>query len=99
MNLSRLIRFLPATLLFALFGAGVGCSDSTQARAYARAEAAERQFTVEAAPAIIEEYRRVAALEKGSEWARRAEARIKAVEARVQAEETHKQVFQEHGVD
>lgn len=99
MSPPRLIRFFPAALLFALLAVGAGCRDSAQARAYARAEAAERQFTVEAAPAIIEQYRRAAALDPGTDCARRAEARIKAVEARVQAEETHKQVFQEHGVD
>ncbi len=99
MSPPRLIRLFPAALLCAVLAVGAGCRDSTQARAYAQAEAAERQFTVEAAPAIIEQYRRAAAFDRGSEWARRAEARIKAVEARVQAEETHKQVFQEHGVD
>lgn len=89
--------FLPWLMLSALLAAG--CGGSAQAQAYARAEEAERSFSAETAPAIIAEYRRVVALDPRSAWAGKAEARIKAVEARVQADETHKHVFQEHGVD
>jgi hypothetical protein len=86
-------------LLFSVLCFSGGCGGSEAARAYARAEQAEQQFTVERAPAIIAEYRRVAALAPGSDWAKKSAERIKALEARVQAEEMHKHVFQEHGVD
>jgi hypothetical protein len=90
-------RLLSLTLLPALLTAG--CGDPTQAQAYARAEQAEQQFTTETAPALIVEYRRVIALAPGSSLAQKAEARIRVLEARLKAEETHKEVFQEHGVD
>ena len=86
-------------LLAAVLALAAGCGNSEAARAYAHAEQAEKQFTLETAPAIIAEYRRVAALAPGSSWAKRAGERIQALEARVHAEETHKHVFQEHGVD
>lgn len=76
-----------------------GCGPNEQARAYARAEQAEQRFTVETAPAVIADYRRVIALDPDSDWARKAGARIQALEARVRAEETRRDVFQEHGVD
>ncbi len=79
--------------------AWAGCGNRAQEQAYAHAVQAEAQFTVEAAPALVAEYRRVIALDPGTAWAKQAEARIAAVEARVKAEELHKAVFQEHGVD
>ncbi|AOS45605.1 hypothetical protein Verru16b_02688 [Lacunisphaera limnophila] len=79
--------------------AGTGCGQSTQETAYLNAEQREREAAVEAAPEVIAEYRRVIALEPGSRWAKQAATRIAALEARHQAEETRKSVFQEHGVD
>jgi hypothetical protein len=76
-----------------------GCGNAAQQQAYEAAVRAETQLTPENAPAVVAEYRRVIALEPGSTWARQAEARLQAVEARVQAAEQHKAVFQEHGVD
>jgi hypothetical protein len=76
-----------------------GCGNTAQQQAYERAMQAEQQMTSENAPALVADYRRVIALEPGSRWARQAEERIAAVEARIKAEELHKSVFQEHGVD
>ncbi len=81
----------------ALFVAG--CGNSVQQKAYEQAAKAEQQLTAENAATVVAEYKRVVALQPGSEWARKAQARIAAVEARVKAEELHKSVFQEHGVD
>lgn len=81
----------------ALFVAG--CGNAAQRQAYERAAQKEQQLTAENAPALIAEYKRVIALQPGSAWARKAQARIEAVEARLQAAELHKSVFQEHGVD
>jgi hypothetical protein len=86
-------------LLFSVLCLCSGCGNAEQAQAYARAEQAEQRFSLETAPAIIADYRRVIALDPKSDWAKKAGARIHAVEARVRAEETHKDVFQEHGVD
>lgn len=86
-------------LLAALALFASGCGNAAQEQAYARAEKQERSFTVETAPAIIAEYKRVIALEPGSGWAKKAAARIQAVETRLKSEETRKDVFQEHGVD
>jgi hypothetical protein len=60
---------------------------------------AEQQRTAEHTAAIIVEYKQMIVLQPGSEWARKAQARIEAVEARVKAEELRKSVFQEHGID
>ena len=76
-----------------------GCGNRAQQQAYERAVQAEQHLTVETAPALIADYRRVIALEPDTAWARQAGERIAAVEARVKAEELHKAVFQEHGVD
>ncbi len=76
-----------------------GCGNSAQQTAYAQAEKAEQHLTAENAAAIIAQYQQVIALEPGSAWARRAHARIEALEARAKAEEQRKNVFQEHGVD
>lgn len=94
-----LFRHVSLLLLAGLVLLASGCGNAAQEQAYARAEQAERSFTAETAPAIIAEYKRVIALEPGSGWAKKAAARIQAVEARRQAEETRKDVFQEHGVD
>jgi len=76
-----------------------GCGNRAQQAAYECAAQAEQHLTVENAPALLADYRRVIAIEPNTAWARKAEERIAAVEARVKAEELHKAVFQEHGVD
>lgn len=76
-----------------------GCGNAAQQQAYEQALQQEERYTAETAPAIIQEYRRVIALKPDSAWAKKSRARIEAVEARVKAEEQHKSVFQEHGVD
>jgi outer membrane protein assembly factor BamD (BamD/ComL family) len=91
-------RILPA-LLIGLVLFGCGCGNSAQQKAYEQAAKAEQQLTAENASAVIAEYKKIITLQPGSEWARKAQARIEAVEARVKAEELHKNVFQEHGVD
>ena len=75
------------------------CGNHAQQQAYELAIKSEQSFTVENAPAIVAEYQRVIALEPGSDWAGKARTRITAVETRLKAEELHKSVFQEHGVD
>jgi hypothetical protein len=77
----------------------VGCGNSAQQKAYEQAAQAEQQFAAENASAIIAEYKQVIALQPGSEWAKKTQARIEAVEAHVKAEELRKSVFQEHGID
>ena len=94
---------LVKTILFAL-GIGlalfvVGCGNSAQQKAYEQAARAEQQLTAENAATVVADYKRVIALQPGSAWARKAQARIAAVEARVKAEELRKTVFQEHGID
>jgi hypothetical protein len=91
-------RAFPAIALGLILAAS-GCGHSAQETAYLNAERREREAAVEAAPDVIADYRRVIALEPGSRWAKQAAARIAALEARQQAEETRKSVFQEHGVD
>jgi hypothetical protein len=76
-----------------------GCGNAAQQQAYERAMKTEQHLTVESLPTLIADYRRVIALEPGSTWARKAAERIAAAEARIKAEELHKSVFQEHGVD
>ena len=76
-----------------------GCGNSAQQKAYEQAAKTEQQLTMENAAAIIPKYKQVIALQPGTEWARKAQARIEAVEARVKAEELRKSVFQEHGID
>ena len=76
-----------------------GCGGSAQQAAYEQAAKTEQQQTVENTPAIIAAYRQVIALQPGTTWARQAQARIEAIEARAKAEEQRKNVFQEHGVD
>jgi hypothetical protein len=92
----RTAGFILGTSL-ALFVAG--CGDSAQQQAFEQAAKAEQQFAAENAPTIIADYRRVIALQPGSEWAKKAQERIAAMEARLKAEELRKSVFQEHGID
>jgi len=76
-----------------------GCGNAAQQKAYEHAAQLEEKYTTESAPAIIKEYQQVIALEPDSGWAKKARTRIEALEARVKAEEQHKNIFQEHGVD
>ena len=99
----KLHRSSPTKILSA-FSLGLtlfvlGCGNAAQQKAFEQATKAERQLTAENAAAIVAEYQQVIALQPGSEWAKQAQARIEAVEARVKAEELHKSVFQEHGID
>jgi len=91
-------QILSALLLGLALFAG-GCGNAAQQQAFEQAVKAEQQLTAENAPAIIAEYKRAIALQPGSEWAKKAQARIEAVEAKTKAEELHKSVFQEHGID
>lgn len=98
---NRIFNFMPVV---PILGVGIAlfltsCGNSAQQRAYEQAAKAEQQFTVENASAIVAEYQRVIGLQPGSDWARQAQARIAAVATRLKAEELHKSVFQEHGVD
>jgi len=76
-----------------------GCGRTAQQTAYEQAAKTEQLQTAENTPAIITAYRQVIALQPGTTWARQAQARIEAIEARTKAEEQRKNVFQEHGVD
>ena len=76
-----------------------GCGQSAQQKTYEQAAQKEQQLTAENAAAIIAEYKQVITLQPGSDWAKKAQARIDAVEAKTKADELHKSVFQEHGVD
>lgn len=98
---TRLFNFKHAR---AILGFGVAlfvaaCGNHAQQQAYEQAVKLEQNFSVENAPALVAEYQQVIALQPGSEWAGKAQARIAAVETRLKAEELHKSVFQEHGVD
>jgi GTP cyclohydrolase II len=88
-----------ATLGLVLALAVAGCGDSAQQKAYEQAAKAEQQLTAENASAIVAEYKQAISLKPGSAWAKKAQERIEAVEARVKAEELRKSVFQEHGID
>jgi hypothetical protein len=88
-----------AAVLVALGLWVVGCGNAAQQQAYDKAAQAERQLTGENAPAILLEYRQVIALQPGSAVARKAQARIDAIAAKMKAAELHKAVFQEHGID
>lgn len=98
-NQASSTHWMVSTLAIGLALFVVGCGNSTQQKAYEQAAKAEQQLTAENTSAIIAEYKQVIALQPGSEWGRKAQARIEAVEARVKAEELRKSVFQEHGVD
>jgi len=92
-------RTLWFALLTGLALAAGGCGNSAQQKAYEHAAKAEQQVTAENAATIIAEYKQVIALEPGSDWAKKSQARIEAVDAAVKAKELHKSVFQEHGID
>ena len=77
----------------------LGCGNAAQQKAYEQAAQKEQQLAAENAPALIAEYQQVIALQPGSDWARKAQARIEAVETCEKAAELHKSIFQEHGVD
>ncbi len=94
---NRTLSLLALVLVLAL--ALAGCGNAAQRQAYERAAQAEQHLTAENAPALLADYRRVIALKPGTAWARKAEERIAAVETRVKAEELHKSVFHEHGID
>jgi len=85
------------TMGLALFVAG--CGASAQQKAYERAAQAEQQLTAENGSTVIAEYKQVIALQPGSAWAKKAQARIEAIDAKAKADELHKSVFQEHGID
>jgi outer membrane protein assembly factor BamD (BamD/ComL family) len=76
-----------------------GCGKSVQQKAYELAVEKEQQLTSENAATIVAEYKAVITLHPGTEWARKAQARADAMEAKTKTEELHKSVFQEHGVD
>lgn len=77
------------------------CGDSAQKQAYEHAVRLEQETPSgpEHAHALIAGYQRVIRLEPGSVWAKKAQARIDALQAAAKAEETRKAVFQEHGID
>jgi two-component SAPR family response regulator len=79
-----------------------GCGNAQQKSAYEHAFAAEQQhqqITAEEVAALIREYQGVIHLEPDSAWAKKARERITALQTRANTDETHKSVFQEHGVD
>lgn len=84
-----------ATLMLCACGGDV----SPQQRAYEQALQMEEQYSLETAPAILTEYRKTIAMEAGTRWAELAQARIDAVEAQMKADEQHKDIFHEHGID
>lgn len=75
------------------------CGNSAQKKAYEHAATMEQQVAPEKVPAVIAEYQEVIRLEPGSSWAKKAQARVEILQAKVKAEELHKSVFQEHGID
>jgi hypothetical protein len=77
----------------------VGCGNAAQQQAYEKAAQAEQQLTAENVPAIRLAYRQVIALQPGTAVARKAQARIDSIDAKMKAAELHKAVFQEHGID
>ena len=78
-----------------LFGA---CGNAAQKEAYEKAVKMD-QLPGDHATALVMEYERVVRMEPDSAWARKAQARIDAIKAQAKADELHKSVFQEHGVD
>jgi len=100
MKTARLkVRLIVSVLTFGFTLLISGCGNSAQKEAYEHAARAEQQMTPENTSAIVAEYKQVIALKSDSEWAKKAQARIDAVEAKTKADELHKNVFQEHGVD
>ena len=98
---TKLLKLKTVVLTFGIgltFFTG-GCSKSAQQQSYEQAAQKEQQLTVENTAALIAEFKQVIAVQPGSEWAKKAQAHIAALEAKTKAEELHKSVFQEHGVD
>ncbi len=91
--------FSVASLFLALLAAG--CGNAEQKSAYDRALALEQRQSIsaETAPALVAEYQKVIRFDSTSSWAKKARERIATVQARAAADELHKNVFQEHGVD
>lgn len=76
------------------------CGASTQREAFEKAETLEQQLPPEKAAPVLAEYQHVISLDPTSKWADRARERVSVLERKAaQAEELHKAVFQEHGVD
>ncbi|HMD60607.1 MAG TPA: hypothetical protein VKG78_04215 [Opitutaceae bacterium] len=76
-----------------------GCG-SAQERAYENAARMEQQLSADRLGAAVAEYQRVIRIEPGTPWAKKAQERIDAVQARIQkADELHKSVFHENGID
>jgi len=99
---TKLFNFRAALVLALVIGFTIfagGCGKSAQQKAYEQAAEKEQQLTAENAAAIIAEYKQLIALEPDSEWAKKAQAHVAALEAKAKAEELHKSIFQEHGVD
>ena len=81
-----------------LFACGTS-ENPMQKQAYENALKLEQSYTFETAEAILVEYRKVIAIEPGTRLAEKAETHLKAVEERLKADEQHKSVFHEHGID
>ncbi len=88
-----------STFLIGLVLLTSACGNAAQKKAYEHAAQSEQQSSVKNADAIIAEYQDVIRLQPDSEWAKKAQTRIEALQAQVKAEELHKSVFQEHGID
>jgi len=100
MNTAKLfVRHIAATLGLGLALLVAGCGNSGQQKAYEQAAAAEQRVTSETLPHVIAQFEEVIRLQPGSAWARKARARVEALQAKAKAEEQRKAVFQEHGVD
>jgi hypothetical protein len=93
----RLARVVLALVLAVTLLAG--CGNAAQREAFEQAERAGQQVTAQTLDSVVAAYRHVIALEPGSDLAKKAEERLRAIEARKKADEAHKAVFQEHGVD
>lgn len=80
-----------------------GCGNAAQKDAYENAVKMEQPLSSDRAAAIIAEYQKVIRMEPGSEWARKAQTRIEAVQAKIaakqKADELQKSVLQESGID
>lgn len=76
-----------------------GCDNAVQRQAYEAVAKKESQLAADQAPALIAEYQQVIRLAPGSTWAKQAQLRIDSIKRRVSADELHKSVFQEHGID
>ncbi len=73
--------------------------NAAQRHAFENALKLEQHYSFETAETILSKYRIVIAMEPGTSIAREADQHLQAVEARFKAEEQHKSVFHEHGID